>query len=176
MIKVIKNPLTPEYLKLKEIIYSDEFSWYYSKTGTQYLESKDEFVHIPYYGHTFLSRPDNQRFKYPIPRSRHTELAIDVFQQIFDYNNIGWNCFLRMNVNSIVLNDKIMKSVPHTDHSFPHSNCLIYLNNNSKTIVEDDEYISKEDDVILFTGEHYVETTIASHDFEKRDVIIATFL
>ena len=31
-------------------------------------------------------------------------------------------------------------------------------------------------DVILFTGEHYVETTIASHDFEKRDVIIATFI
>ena len=60
---------------------------------------------------------------------------------------------------------------PHTDHSFKHVNLLIYLTDNGgKTFVEGEEHEPSEDDVILFTGEHFFELPKKG----RRIVIIAT--
>ena len=34
---------------------------------------------------------------------------------------------------------------------------IVYLEGDGSTFVEDEEYAPKEDDIILFTGEHYMQ-------------------
>jgi len=145
MIKVLKNPRTDTYTNLKQIISDQNFNWVYqdSKTG------------MPFYSHTLLNRPEG---KYSEVVSTHTEHAGCVVDEILRHNNIEYKFFLRSNVNCVHPDNDVQLSEPHVDHDFPHINVIVYLTNSGgKTYCEDEFHDPKEDDVILMTGEHWME-------------------
>ena len=76
MIKVLDNPITPNYLQLKDIVLSPSFPWLYT------LSTK-----MPFYSHTFLERPENG--KYSNPQSDLLGLNLKVLDEIIRYNNLG---------------------------------------------------------------------------------------
>ena len=81
-----------------------------------------------------------------------------VVNEILDYNNIKYKFFLRSNANCVHADRDVQLSEPHVDHEFPHINVIVYLTNTGgKTYCEDEFHDPKEDDVILFTGKHWME-------------------
>ena len=65
--------------------------------------------------------------------------------------------FLRSSANCNHAEGGIQLSEPHVDHDFPHWNMIVYLEGDGSTFVEGEEYVPKEDDIILFKGEHYMQ-------------------
>ena len=55
MLKVLKNPVTSNYTDLKKFILSNDFVWRY-----------DTSTGMPFYGHTFLERPEETGFSEPL--------------------------------------------------------------------------------------------------------------
>ena len=55
MLKILKNPVTNNYVDLKEFILSNDFVWRY-----------DTSTGMPFYGHTFLERPEVTGFSQPL--------------------------------------------------------------------------------------------------------------
>ena len=144
MINQLVNPKTENYKNLKNIIFHSDFTWHHEKsTG------------IPFYSHTLLERPEG---KYSQVRSEHTDKAGLVVHEILQHNNISYQFFLRSNVNCVHADNDIQLSEPHVDHDFPHINVILYLTSQGgKTYCGDEFYDPKEDDVILMTGEHWLE-------------------
>ena len=66
-------------------------------------------------------------------------------------------------------NDKQF-SEPHIDHDFPHLNLLVYLSGDGETIVEDEKFFPQANNVILFTGKHYMKRPSVG----RRVVLIST--
>ena len=171
-IKELKNPLTQEYLSLKKIIISFEIPWQYaiSTSGDQ-----GKF----YFSHRILTRPTEQLLA-PNITSNYFDLAIEVLSQIIKYNNLKVNSFMRINVNLTINHGGGPACDPHYDHTFPHKNLLIYLNQASGPTVSINSYDSteeyfhpKEDAIITFEGEHYqYQPNIG----EKRIVLVATYI
>ena len=144
MIHQLVNPKTENYTKLKSIILDPRFTWTYDKsTG------------MPFYSHTFLTRPDGT---YSKPDSSYTNHVCFVVNEILGHNNIKYKFFLRSNANCVHADRDNQLSEPHVDHDFPHINVILYLTNTGgKTYCEDEFHDPKEDDVILLTGEHWME-------------------
>ena len=68
-------------------------------------------------------------------------------------------------------NQGIQLSQPHEDHDFPHHNLIVYLTDTGgETFVENESHDPKEDDVILFTGEHYMKRPVK----DRRIILVAT--
>ena len=78
--------------------------------------------------------------------------------------------FLRSNANAVHADTGEQFSEPHIDHRFSHYNLLVYLSGDGETIVEDEKYFPKENDVILFTGNHYMKRPSKG----RRIVLIST--
>ena len=145
MLRVLKNPVTSNYTELKNFILSNDFIWRY-----------DTSTGMPFYGHTFLERPEETGFSQPL--SELISLNLTVLKEIIDFNNLfDRYFFLRSNVNCVHPDNDKQFSEPHIDHDFPHFNLLVYLSGDGETIVEDEKYFPKENDVILFTGNHYMK-------------------
>ena len=58
MIEVLKNPLTPNYHKLKEIILSDNFNWENIISTMDVVSNTEGHIHMPVDIHTFIPRPE----------------------------------------------------------------------------------------------------------------------
>ena len=162
MIKVLENPITPNYLQFKDIVLSPTFPWLYT------LSTK-----MPFYSHTFLERPENGKFSNP--QSELLGLNLKVLDEIIRYNNLGSSfdrCFfLRSNANAVHADTGEQFSEPHIDHTFPHFNFIVYLTNSGgNTIVEEDTHEPIEDQPIIFTGWHYMQLPKK----ERRIVLVAT--
>ena len=74
MLKVLKNPVTSNYVDLKQFILSNDFVWRY-----------DTSTGMPFYGHTFLERPEETGFSQPL--SELVNLNLTVLKEIIDFNN-----------------------------------------------------------------------------------------
>jgi len=169
MITKLKNPKSRFYEEIKSIILSSDFSWRYFSSTTHGLDS------ISFFSHDFLQRPEDLNNKYPRPNSNYCDFVCQVLLEILEYNQITINTFFRINANLVEPKKQIENTCEHVDHSFNHSNILVYLTGSGgKTIVGDSEYDPKEDDVIMFDGhiKHYHQTPID----ERRVVIVSTFL
>ena len=91
MLKVLKNPVTSNYVDLKNFILSNDFVWRY-----------DTSTGMPFYGHTFLERPEEVGFSEPL--SELVTLNLTVLKEIIDFNNLfDRYFFLRSNVNCVCL-------------------------------------------------------------------------
>jgi len=158
MLKVLKNPVTSNYVDLKEFILSNDFVWRY-----------DTSTGMPFYGHTFLERPEETGFSQPL--SELINLNLTVLKEIIDFNNLfDRYFFLRSNVNCVHPDNDKQFSEPHIDHDFPHFNLLVYLCGDGETIVENENYFPEENDVILFTGNHYMKRPTKG----RRIILIST--
>lgn len=178
MIKKLKNPNTELYKTFKNIVLSNDFSWFFQREAVSQNVKYDEeiYTNYPFYSHAFLKGPD-YKDKYPKVNSQHIELAHLIFLQIAEENNIEPKVIYRMNANVVHPHNSeglLKYSVPHVDHQFPHKNMLIYLaDTNGGDIVCDGESISpNEDDVVLLEGIHYIKPP--SHG--RRIVLVYTFL
>ena len=169
MIKVLKNPKTDKFYELKNLILSPNFPWYYQySTGEE--EEVEGHMHMEGYGHAFFVRPETHKFT-KIDSSYSTACR-DVLVEIIDNNNLFDNYFfLRAAANCIHSNQGIQLSIPHVDHNFPHYNLIVYLTDTGgETFVENEVHDPKEDDVILFTGQHYLKRPIK----DRRILLVAT--
>jgi len=128
MLDVLENPLTEEYMQLKQHILSADFPlhWVHATCNGD-TDNED----VPYLSHAILRRSDAEKdgsgTGSPIVGSPVFDRTRVVFDQILDHNDVGRRCFYRMNVNMTMPSPQRM-STSHTDHSYPHTNVLIYLN------------------------------------------------
>lgn len=167
MILSLKNPKTDNYKSLKNLILSEDFSWYYHEISTfdynldSECPNKTKYGNLPFYGHTLLDRPDGPKKYKKISevKSQYFDLGYTVFEEILNFNNYKSGYFyLRMNVNCVHSDTNFQYSMPHVDHRFPHKNIIVYLTNSGgSTIIDDEIYDPMEDDIIMFEGEHYLE-------------------
>ena len=110
---------------------------------------------MPFYSHTFLTRPEGS---YSKVFSEYLDPVCLVVDEILSFNNIRYKFFLRSNAHCVHADNDIQLSEPHVDHEFPHINVILYLTNTGgKTYCEEEFHDPKEDDVLLFTGEHWME-------------------
>ena len=174
MIQTLVNPKTELYYNFKNIIFSNNFPWFWqtTSTGELFLEGHTD---ISFYGHSLLCRPDelvNQRYTRPL--SEHLETFTQIVDEIFEYNGITDEYFfLRSCINCVHPKSGIQYSVPHFDHGFPHENLIIYLTDSGgSTYVEGEEYNPREDDVIIFSGKHYAKLP----ENDRRIIIVSTFM
>ena len=149
MIQVLKNPKTNHYREFKSTVLSKEFPWRYNVS-----------TNMDFYSHVFLQRPELNG--YTEPHSKWTNQNCIVMGEIVDYNGLYKDIpyfFLRANANATHPDSGRQYSDPHVDHpNTPHSNLIVYLTDaDGDTIVENDRYSPKEDDVVLFTGQHYMQ-------------------
>ena len=149
MIKVLKNPKTNHYREFKSTVLSKEFPWRYNVS-----------TNMDFYSHVFLQRPELNG--YTEPHSKWTNQNCIVMGEIVDYNGLYKDIpyfFLRANANATHPDSGRQYSEPHVDHpNTPHYNLIVYLTDaDGYTIVENDRYSPKEDDVVLFTGQHYMQ-------------------
>jgi hypothetical protein len=161
MLEILKNPKTENYQKLKNSIFDNYFPWFYQKTSTTGEDNIPGHTNIPFYCHTLLDRPDKGK-KYTESKSSASQLSVAVVSEILQFNNPNAEFFfLRMSVNATyhVIGNQF--TIPHNDHSFPHTNFICYLTDNhggGRTFVEGHQpYEPVEDECIVFTGEHYME-------------------
>ena len=180
MITELKNPITEEYKKIKELVLGPYLPWFYLNKTTD-SKNKD----ISFFSHSLLSRQvheieDKKVPAIPVSTSPYFEQCYFALKEILDYNNIDFEVMYRMNIN-LTTHSQIKESIPHTDLNLPHKVVIAYLNEFSKgkTVVigENKEKIysnTKEDNVIMFDGKlaHYQESPDI-HD--KRIVMVANF-
>ena len=187
MIEVLKNPLTPNYHKLKEIILSDNFNWENIISTLDVVSNTERHIHMPVDIHTFIPRPETTQEDNITgslskkvgdaereSKSEYVDLCVTVMNEILDYSNLfGTYIFHRAAANRTYADEGIQLSEPHIDHNFPHNNLLVYLTNSGgETFVEGEKFNPKEDDVIVFEGRHYMKRPIK----DKRIVLVATFM
>ena len=160
-IKQLKNPLTDTYKEFKRLITTDPaFPWYWQeKTVTGEHITSDFMKNMfrrghksrGYYTHGFLVRPTHRHW-YPKGNSIHIDLAHQVALEFFGFNNIKMKSIYRMSANCEHSTEENLPDFYHVDHSFPHQNMLVYLNDTEggETLVDKERYAGKEDDVIMF--------------------------
>jgi len=89
MIQTLVNPKTELYYNFKNIIFSNNFPWFWqtTSTGELFLEGHTD---VSFYGHSLLCRPDelvNQRYTRPL--SEHLETFTQIVDEIFERRLAG---------------------------------------------------------------------------------------
>lgn len=173
MIKILKNPKTDSYVRLKNQILGGKFPWYFNPFSAPGIEETENHKNISYFKHNFLDRPE-QQFGFPTVLSNGlAEQLSCTINDILKENNINLITFLRICANLTFPYQKVTNCIAHYDHFYNHKNLLIYLTDSGgKTIVEGEEHDPKEDDVIMFQGKHYQQTPKE----KERIVIVVTFI
>lgn len=175
MITTLTNLRTERYLRFKHFVLSSEdFKWSWLNETTPDL-TEDGYDNFGFYVHSFLDRPDVINGYHSHPVSEYISHARDVILELLKNNGITPKVIYRMSANCVHPTLTGKYSVPHVDHEFPHKNLLIYLTDpqGGETVVEDEKYLGKEDDVIMWEeGMHYHRPPSAG----RRIVLITTFL
>ena len=168
MIQKLDNPLTSDYIDLKNFILSIDFPWFRLPNTT--LNIKDDG--ISFFTHTFLERPE-ANIGYSRANSPYIDGCLKVLHQIVSYNDVEFNYFIRASVNLVSPCLTVKKTVEHCDHQFPHKNILIYLSEtDGDTVVDGENFSPQEDCGIIFTGKHYHYTPTD----KDRIVLVGTFI
>ena len=178
-IQRLKNPKTNLYLEFKSYVLSSNFPWYWYDKAVPFDLLNEGHHNVPFFSHEFLTRPDagGSGLKFPKVSSEQAANLSNMFLEILKYNEIDLNCFLRINANCVLPNERVLNTVPHKDHEFPHKNIVIYLTNSGgKIFVDGESHDPEEDDVVVFDGlEHYVQTPKQTEISTRRIVLVATF-
>ena len=176
--KVLKNPKTQNYLDLKDWVLSENFLWAYHETSTPHIEEepmgKGQHINVPYYTHTFLLRPETNRYSSLYHSSpEDLQRVIRVIDEIAKANDVKFTSYVRISANAVHPNKFGSYSLPHIDHTFPHGQIILYLTDaGGNTYIEDVCHEPSEDDAIAFQGKHYMQTPYE----QRRVIIVATFI
>lgn len=172
MFKVLQNPTTNLYHNFRNLVLSGDFAWYYGiSTDTSEVNAPGH-IHVEYYGHDFVCRPEALSYSEPV--SPFVNQNIQVLREIIDHNNLFESyIFTRTAANCTFPNEGAQLSHPHVDHNFPHFNLIVYLTDTGgETFIEDKVYNPKIHDVILFRGKHYMKRPTR----DRRIILVATIL
>ena len=169
MLKELKSPKTSSYYELKNLVLGSDFQWHWienSVNGEKVQNNHGIFSHV------FLHRPTNFN-PYPQECSVHVKLATEVFIDIVKENNIDVDILYRINANITIPTKNCYYGPIHTDHDFPHQNMIVYLtdSNGGPTVVGNEKFYGREDDIIIFSGEHRVGVPTEN----RRVVLVYTF-
>jgi len=109
-----QNIITPEEKRfIKSVILGGDLPFYWSPfQGPQDVK--------PFLYHTLIHR-DTQQIHSP-----HTEFFKTIVKRFATKHKISCNVFLRGCINLTFPTEG--KGIPHQDHTFPHSQAIIYLN------------------------------------------------
>ena len=101
-----------EFIKIKNIILSADFPWYYNNTVAE-KDSKDGF----YFTHNFFCNcfvgSDKYTLLYPI------------------FNKLNLKSIIRAKGNFYPRTEKIEEHDTHTDYKFKHKGFILYINTNN---------------------------------------------
>lgn len=157
VITKLKNPKTPLYEEFKEwVINGPGFSWLKMNTGYVGGPSEGNFE---FFSHPFLQRPELHMYSLPV--CPNLVQLIEIYTQLIEANpdKLTERSFvLRANANLVgpAVNKDETRSLLHTDHEFEHQNLIMYLTDaGGNTYVEGECFEPQEDDIVLFSGEHY---------------------
>ena len=169
MLKQLNNPRTTNYFKAKTLILSNLFNWSYYPSTIEDYPGKD----IPFYVHSFLDRPNPSKNLFHSEIKDQNLYPISVLlEEIMAANNIQINVLHRLAANAVHPLPTVVKTPKHRDHPWPHLNLLVYLTGaGGATVCEEDVHEPKENDIIIFEGDHYHYTP----ELDRRVVIVATF-
>ena len=171
----LKNPKTDTYNKFKDLVLSNDFSWFrWSKTIEGESELQKGHDDYPFLSHKFLTRPLASCL-YSKVNSQYVEHMQEVFREIAFANDIDPQVIYRMNANAVYPTANNLPSPLHVDHNFPHNNMIIYLTDlhGGSTMVEGKEYMGNEDDVLIFDGKLHCARPPRK---DVRIVLVITFL
>ena len=176
MIHKLINPRTETYRQCKSLVTHENFPWYFIKKSVSLHPDYDVTKHteISFFAHGLLIRPHHSTgHRYPVPDSEYLEYFERMLMEIFERNNIQAGCIFRMNLNLVTPNNGLQLTIPHEDHIYPHKNILVYFTNaGGETYCEGEVHDPKEDDVIIFEGEHYYKLP----EKDARIVFVATYI
>jgi len=176
MITKLKNPFSRQYEDVKDLFTGSMVSWTNNMSGGKYGDPKSVKVgheFIPFLSHALLTRPEMYGFS--VQSSEFLPMVVNLLMEILALNGkTPVKCFHRINANVTFPTEKMIPSEPHVDHQFPHENMLIYLTDKGgATVVGDEVYEPKEDDIICFPGQslHYIHPPKTG----GRVIIVATY-
>ena len=169
----LKNPKTDTYKKFKNLVLGGDFPWFRVE-HTAYEDHQEGHEDFPFLSHKFLTRPLDSCL-YSKVNSQYVEHMQEVFREIAFANDIDPQVIYRMNANAVYPTANNLPSPLHVDHNFPHNNMIIYLTDlhGGSTMVEGKEYMSQEDDVLIFDGKPHCARPPRK---DVRIVLVITFL
>lgn len=176
------------------VVRNDMFPWYFYAEPVYGFQKS-----YPCFSHVLLPRYDydtNEGFKI---NSNHYYLFINIIKKICKKHKIKIKRILRAAINSTTYFEKEYSN-PHFDHTFPHTNIIIYLNKFTKgsTYLFEETYITnppvskkdrydpytanrlikemkaEEGKYIIFPGENYHAAGSPGEDDEVRMICICT--
>lgn len=174
MIRHLANPLSKDYESFKELVLGGTLPWTYLKNTTPGKE-KEGHENIPNYSHVFLGAPGNNPMHYSRPNSQGLDKCLGIFNEILEANKVSPKLYLRAAANAVHPTVSDLPSVPHLDHdTIPHMNIIVYLTSTHGGYLSCDGeiYHPKEDDALLFSGEHYLKPP----NNGRRVCLVGTFL
>ena len=171
--KFLKNPKTDTYKNFKNLVLSGDFPWF-RVAHTAFEDHQEGHEDFPFLSHKFLTRPLDSCL-YSKVNSQYVEHMQEVFREIVLDNDIDPQVIYRMNANAVYPTANNLPSPLHVDHNFPHNNMIIYLTDTQggSTMVEGKEYMSQEDDVLIFDGKPHCARPPRK---DVRIVLVITFL
>tara|TARA_B100001057_G_scaffold363447_1_gene366140 strand:- start:393 stop:968 length:576 start_codon:yes stop_codon:yes gene_type:complete len=137
MIKEYKVNLKEEQNDFIEwVVDGDNFPLYFFFTNTS--ESDGGNIN-PAFGHILRHRPESDMTlhqnksghipdEWGVPNSEFTDKFEGIFKDFCYENDVKWNRILRSAVNFTTHQPSDSEYFIHRDHSFPHKNFLMYLN------------------------------------------------
>ena len=132
-VQIIDNFLDKEkFNKISDTIMGDNFPWFYND-GITNDNDKDKF----YLTHMIYRQPNVQ--------SDWFNMCLPIIEKL------ECKSIIRIKANSYFSVDKTKKNQPHTDYSYKHKGCLLYMNdNNGCTYFENEIITPKANRVVLF--------------------------
>lgn len=173
MLNSLSNPKTPHYKEFKKWVLGPDFYWNYNAQGGVKFPGGYSDRSVPFYTRAFIKRPEISKYPVTAQDPHEVDSVVKVMTEILEHNKYNFNSILRLAVNCVHPEKVVTSSFAHVDHYFPHKNFIIYLTSaGGSTFVEGKEYSPKEDDAIVFSGEHYMKTP----EHNRRVILVATMI
>jgi|TARA_A100001391_G_scaffold201287_1_gene187924 hypothetical protein len=159
-IEVIEDFLPQDaFTNLQKFVMNNSFPWFYQDFV---IDEKDPLDNI-FLAHLFYK--DNR------PNSEFYDMVCRPF-----LDRLKPKAIIRIKANLYLNQQKIIKHRMHTDFEYPHKGALFFFNtNNGKTIIEDQEIESKQNNIVLFdSSKPHASTTCT--DKKARVTLVFNYL
>ena len=134
MTKIIDNFLDTNYFNnIKELVFGDNFSWYYNPQVNQDQSKKSLNFYMTHL--VFAKTPNSEHF--------------DFFKPLFD--KIGVEQLIRVKINLYPRSETLLVNAPHVDFDYKHKGFILYLNTcDGYTVLKDRKVESIENRALFF--------------------------
>jgi len=128
-----KNFLTKEQKDhIDDVVLGDNFPWFFHKISVHPNEYSVPKNNNSFLSHIVLRRPE-ERPEDEYFNSSESRFCVDVLNTFCKKNNIKYKEILRISYN-LTFNNGSSKCDLHEDHTYPHKQLIVYLNNCDKKL------------------------------------------